>query len=45
MFDNPPLKIPELEAIPQLNEVTTAVKTDDRVFVVFDSASDETAVD
>src|SRR5271165_923732 len=38
-FDNPPLNIFGPETIPQLNEIVTALETDDRVkVVVFDSA-------
>src|SRR5689334_16060077 len=38
-FDHPPLNIFGPESIPQLNEVVTALETDDRVkVVVFDSA-------
>src|SRR3981081_2414183 len=40
-FDNPPLKIFGPETIPQLNEIVTALETDDDVkVVVFDSAVD-----
>ena len=38
-FDHPPLNIFGPESIPQLNEIVTALETDDRVkVVVFDSA-------
>ena len=38
-FDHPPLNIFGPETIPQLNEIVTAIETDDRVkVVVFDSA-------
>jgi enoyl-CoA hydratase/carnithine racemase len=38
-FDHPPLKIFGPENIPQLNEIVTALESDDRVkVVVFDSA-------
>ena len=38
-FDHPPLNIFGPETIPQLNEIATAVETDERVkVVVFDSA-------
>ena len=40
-FDHPPLNIFGPESIPQLNEIVTALETDDRVkVVVFDSAVD-----
>ena len=38
-FDHPPLNIFGPESIPQLNEIVTALESDDRVkVVVFDSA-------
>ena len=38
-FDHPPLNIFSPESIPQLNEIVTALETDDQVKVVlFDSA-------
>src|SRR5262245_65824453 len=40
-FDHPPLKIFGPETIPQLNEIITALETDEKVkVVVFDSAVD-----
>jgi len=38
-FDNPPLNIFDPDSIPQLNEIITALETDEHVkVVVFDSA-------
>jgi enoyl-CoA hydratase/carnithine racemase len=38
-FDHPPLNIFGPESVPQLNDIVTALETDDRVkVVVFDSA-------